>query len=186
MEKSFISRTLGFALCVAASTLTFAPTASADTPRVERNERDSRWVTGTVEVAAAPEALLGSLRAVSSWPSLFGDITSLALKTRNGDRQVATVHSKILGDHAHEFTVEARGDRVDIVIDITGVVTRGSFVVAPGAQEGTSRVSFSLYAAKSGIGGLFVSEGTLRGKQQAIVRTYLADLSRVARPSARR
>jgi len=182
MKQNYFMQSCALVLLTIAITLTLTPDARADPARVERNSRDARWVTDTVEVAAAPEVVLASLRAVMSWPRLFHDIVSLSVKTRTRGRQVLSVHSKILGDHAHEFTVADRGDGLDVLIDITGVVTRGTLSVSPGRDERSATATFSLYAETSGVAGLFVSERTLRAKQEALVRTYLTDLAKGTRP----
>ena len=178
------SRRRTLALFVAVATLTLAlvlPSASAaGLPHVERRP-DARWVDGTVELSVPPHVVRAAVGNVGNWPQLFTDVTEVAIKSRAGTRQVAAVHSRILGGHAHDFTVVDGGSRFDVAIDVTGVDARGTIAIVPGGREGTSRALFSLYAVTSGVAGFFLSEAALRTKQEAMVRTYLTDLGRLER-----
>jgi len=41
-------------------------------------------------------------------------------------------------------------------------------------------VKFALLVRARGLAGIFVSEGSLRAKQEAMVRTYLTDVTRLS------
>lgn len=170
---------------VAAATLTLVlvpPSASAaDPPRIERRSDDPRWVDGAVDLAVPPDVLRAAVGNMSAWPQLFSDVSSVGIKSRSGARQVAAVHSRILGGHPHDFTIIDGGSGFDVAIDVTGADARGTVAISPGAREGTSRAVFSLYAVTSGLAGIFLSEAALRGKQEAMVRTYVTDLGRLER-----
>lgn len=168
-------------LLAAMVTLAHERSADAGPLRMDRRGSDSHWVDGAVDIAAAPASVRSALANVAAWPQLFTDVASVAVTSRSDAKQVAAVHSRILGGHAHDFTVVEAGSRFDVAIDVTGADAHGTFVIMPGERENTSRVAFSLYAAKSGVAGLFVSDATLRAKQEAIVRTYLTDLARLER-----
>lgn len=174
-------RALVLVVAVATSALSLvAPSASAaGTSYVERRPADARWVDGSVEISAPDDAVRAAVRNVRNWPQLFSDVSAVAIKSQTGTRQVAAVHSRILGAHAHDFTVVDQGSRFDVAIDVTGVDARGTITILPGGREGSSRALFSLYAVTSGVAGFFLSEAALRTKQEAIVRSYLTDLRRL-------
>jgi len=178
MNHALFCRTAALLLALATVVAT-ADAAAADPPSVARRT-ETAWVDGSVEIAAPPNTIRAAVIDVPSWARTFSDVSSVVLKKRDGKRQIAAVRSQIRGGHAHDFTVIDFGSRVELTIDITGADARGIFSVTPGPTEGTSRVAFALYARPSGVAGIFLSEATLRTKQQAIVRAYLSDLARSA------
>lgn len=177
-------RTLALVVAIATSTiaLTPPPAWAAGPPSVQRRTAGARWVDGIAELAIPPDVVRAAVANVGNWPQLFTDVTAVAVKSQTGTRQVAAVRSRILGGHAHDFTVVDRGLQFDVAIDVTGADARGTIAILPGGREGTSRVLFSLYAVTSGFAGVFLSDGALRTKQEALVRTYLTDLARLERP----
>ncbi len=154
--------------------------AAPSAPAVRRRPDDPEWFDGTVEVRASPSTVLDALRNLDRWPSVFRDVTSVAGSRQTGKRRTADVVSRVLGDHTHTITLDDRGAAFDMYIAITGAEARGTFTVAPGPDGTSAKVTFSLLVRARGLAGIFVSEGSLRAKQEAMVRTYLTDLTRLS------
>lgn len=149
-------------------------------PVVRRRPDDPDWFDGSVEVRASPSTVLDALRGLDRWPSVFRDVVSVEGSRQSGKRRIADVVSRVLGDHAHTITLDDRGSAFDMYISITGAEARGSFTVAPGPDALSAKVTFSLFVRARGLAGIFVSEGSLRAKQEAMVRSYLTDLTRLS------
>ncbi len=171
------------ALVFTLSTVAALPSAALSPPPrpvVRRRPDDPDWLDGTVEVRASPSTVLDALRTLDRWPSVFRDVTSVAGSRQNGKRRTADVVSRVLGDHAHTITLDDRGTAFDLYISITGAEARGTFTVTPGPDGSPAKVTFALLVRARGLAGIFVSEGSLRAKQEAMVRTYLTDLTRLS------
>lgn len=165
-----------------ASAVPSAALAGSSAPSLRRRTDDPDWLDGTVDVHTSPSAVLDALRNLGRWPAVFRDVASVAGVRQTGKRGTAEVVSRVLGDHAHTLTLDDRGAAFDVYISITGAEARGTFTITPGADASSSKVTFSLLVRSRGFAGIFVSEASLRAKQEAMVRTYLTDLTRLSAP----
>ncbi|HEU4407783.1 MAG TPA: hypothetical protein VFS43_21140 [Polyangiaceae bacterium] len=173
-----ITRRRAVRLLAAGATLLAASTASAGPP-VARDASDPRWVGGAVVVPLPPPQARELLNDVGGWPKLFRDVRSLEIRRHDSGRWRASLVSATLGGHAHDLEASRTAEGVAFTIDATGLNTRGVFAVADGPSAGTSRVTFRLFAETTGVAGLFLSEQSLRKRQEGFVATYLADLQRL-------
>lgn len=162
------------------SALPSAALGGAAAPVVRRRPDEPDWFDGAVDIRTSPSTVLDAVRNLGRWPTVFRDVASVDGVRQTGKRRTADVVSRVLGDHAHAFTLDDRGAAVDVYISVTGAETRGTFTVTPGADASSAKVTFSLLVRARGFGGIFVSESGLRAKQEAMVRTYLTDLTRLS------
>jgi hypothetical protein len=145
---------------------------------VQRSSKDPRWVEGAVSVPVSPGVAWAKLSAVKDWATIFHDITSLKVRKQVEGRWELSVVSSILGGHAHNYEVELVGsNQIKLKMNLTGVDVRGSFKLAPEGENKTS-ARFELFAATTGVAGWFVSEKTLRQKQETLVASYLQDFAK--------
>ena len=177
---------LGFA-CMAAFPIV---TAVADTPPApavawRRSEIDARWVQGQVVVPTGQDAIWARLQQVDRWKDMFSDIMTLRVLEHDGNRWRINLRTTAFDCGAHDYNVRFDDNRTaHLRIDAPGVDAHALMAVKPGARAGDSVVTYSLYVEARGIMSWFVSEATLRKKQEFMVSKYLSDLQRAFTPVA--
>ncbi len=144
----------------------------------ERDKKDPRWVHGRVDVATAPSAVWDRARDVPSWPKLFSDIRWLTVKAHDGSRWRVRLETRSMncGSHEYDVVLEPAQRRVRLDIDAPGIDSRAWLIVRDGAPPAKADIRYSLYVRATGVMGWFISEKTLRAKQEQMVQRNLDDL----------
>lgn len=102
-----------------------------------------------VIVPTDAQTVRARLQRVDTWPQLFSDIRNLRVTRRGGDEWTVRIETLTFDCGAHDYHVWFQLDgTVHLQIDAHGVV------------------------------GWFVSEATLRRRQESMVTRYLTDLRR--------
>lgn len=149
-------------------------------PTLGRRAVDADWVDGTHQVRASAAVVQEALRRLPRWGTVFHDVRAVGPVRETGRRQEADVTFGVLGDHGHHLTLDDRGTAFDVYIAVTGAEVRGTFVIAPLRASTLTSVTFSLLARTYGVAGIFVSQSSLRAKQETLVESYLRDLAKLS------
>jgi uncharacterized membrane protein len=145
---------------------------------VARDRDDAAWVRGHVLVSAPADAVWARIADVRRWRTVFSDVRRLRVISQRDTRWRLEMETRAFDCGAHEYDVrlEPQARVAHIVIDAPGVEAHGELRVRPGRAAGTADVTYRLRVEATGIVSWFVSEDTLRAKQEDMVRSYLRDL----------
>ncbi len=117
---------------------------------------------------------------------MFSDIKTLKVLEHDGNHWRINLRTTAFDCGAHDYDVRFDdAQTAHLRIDAPGADAHALIAVKPGSRAGESIVTYSLYVQATGIVSWFVSEGTLRKKQEYMVTKYLTDLQRV-QPGGRR
>jgi hypothetical protein len=144
----------------------------------ERDKGSPYWVHGRAEVATAPDMVWKRLEDVSRWPQVFTDIKWIRIKERRDGRIRVRLETKTFACGAHDYVIrlDPGARQGTLQIEAPGVDSTARLIVRKGARADQSNVAYSLYVKATGIMGWFISESTLRQKQEQMVERYLLDL----------
>jgi hypothetical protein len=162
------------------------PPVRAETPAQlgiswERDKKSPHWVHGQVDVATPPAAVWTRFEKVPEWPRIFSDIKWLEVKQKEaGDRWRIRLETRSMDCGAHDYVVslDSKERRARLEIDAPGIDSKARLIVRAGSTPAQANVAYSLYVRATGIVGWFVSEKTLRKKQEQMVARNLADLQK--------
>lgn len=144
-----------------------------------RDRRDPRWVYGMVTVPTDAQTVRARLRQVDTWPQLFSDIRSLRVTRRGGDEWTVRIETLTFDCGAHDYRVRFQpGGTVHLQIDAPGIDAVARMEVRDAYTPGRAVVTYRLFVDAHGVVGWFVSEATLRRRQESMVTRYLTDLRR--------
>ena len=117
------------------------------------------------------------LRDVDAWPGLFTDIRNMRVTRRGGDEWTVRLETLTFDCGAHDYLVrfQPNGD-VQLRIDAPGIDAVAQIEVRDAQTPGRSVVSYRLFVDAHGVVGWFVSEASLRRRQESMVTRYLTDL----------
>ena len=181
-------RTLLLSLACMAAFPSFNALADGPTSREvtwHRSEIDPRWVQGQVVVPTGQDAIWARLQQVDRWRDMFSDITILRVLEHEGSRWKINLRTTAFDCGAHDYNVRFDDNKTaHLLIDAPGIDAHAQMAVKAGSRSGESVVSYSLYVEARGVMSWFVSEATLRKKQEYMVSKYLSDLQRAFTPAA--
>lgn len=144
-----------------------------------RDRRDPRWVYGMVIVPTDAQTVRARLRRVDTWPQLFSDIRNVRVTRRGGDEWTVRIETLTFDCGAHDYHVWFQPDgTVHLQIDAPGIDAVARMEVRDGYTPGRAVVTYRLFVDAHGVVGWFVSEATLRRRQESMVTRYLTDLRR--------
>ncbi len=147
----------------------------------QRNPQDPRWVQGQLDVAAAAPDVWQRATHVEGWCTIFSDIASFSVRSRSRDgmRWVVSFASRIVGHGVHDFGVTLDGNTCSghVVVNAPGVMAAVYASVAP-LDARRSRVTYSVFADRSGFLGLFIPEAALRSDEERVIEQVARDLER--------
>jgi Polyketide cyclase / dehydrase and lipid transport len=162
--------------------------AAADAPRGpsihwSRDKKDPRWVNGYVLVDTAPDAVWAALQGVSSWPTMFSDIKTMKVKRHDGNAWRLEMSTRTFDCGAHDYEVLVQPDRtISVRMLVPGANAVAYVRVRPVQGTEQSIVTYDLFVDVRGVASWFISEKTLRQKQEAMTTRYLGDLQRAFTP----
>lgn len=155
------------------------PTDAGVTVPWMRDRTDPRWVYGMVVVPIPAATVQARLRNVDTWPRLFSDIRSLRVVRRGGDEWTVRLQTVVFECGPHDYHVRFASDgTVHLQIDAPGVDAVARVEVRDGQTPGRAAITYRLFVDAHGVVGWFVSEASLRRRQEAMVVRYLTDLRR--------
>ena len=142
-----------------------------------RDRKDPRWVQGQALVSTPAAEVWTRLQRVDEWPRMFSDIKWLRVVERSTDHWRVRLESKTMTCGAHDYHIQFQRSRSGkVVIDAPGTTSSAYFRVFDGKRPADARVVYSLFIEIRGIVSWFVSERTLREKQEQMVERYLRDI----------
>ncbi len=144
-----------------------------------RDEKDPRWVLGTVTVDAPTDEVWSRFQQVQSWPTMLSDIARLKVEGHRENHWDIKLETKTLGHGMLGYDVDASSDRViRLKTDTLGVHALAVTRILPGPTAKQTNVSYALFLELKGVPGLLISNESLRGKQDHMVSVSLADIRR--------
>jgi hypothetical protein len=157
---------------------------TAPIARWHRYAKDPRWVQGDVTVDAPPEMVWARLSRVDEWPRTLSDIAAVKVLERRTDErghmlwkielETVTLDHGMLG-----YEVDSDPARSLVLsTDRMGVHVMAQTLVRAGPTATQSNVVYSFFIRLSGIPGLFISDSSLRQKQEHMVDVTLNDIGR--------
>ena len=158
--------------------------AEAPSPRKEptlahRDEKDPRWVWGTVTVDTPQDQVWSRFQQVESWPSMLSDIARMKVSDHKDRHWSVDLETKTLGHGMLGYDVDASADQViRLRTDTLGVHALAVTRILPGPSVGKTNVSYALFLELKGAPSLLISQKSLREKQDHMVSVTLADIRR--------
>jgi len=144
-----------------------------------RDEKDPRWVWGTVTVDTPQDEVWSRFQQVQSWPALLSDIARLQVTDHRDNHWDIKLETKTLGHGMLGYAVDASPDHViRLKTDTLGVHALAVTRVLPGPTAKQTNVSYALFLELKGAPSLLISQQTLRQKQDHMVSVSLADIGR--------
>lgn len=144
-----------------------------------RDEKDPRWVWGTVTVNASQDEVWSRFQKVQSWPSILSDIARLQVTGHRDQHWDVKLETKTLGHGMLGYDVDAGPDRViRLKTDQFGVHALAVTRVLPGPTATQTNVSYALFLELKGAPSLLIGSASLREKQDHMVSVSLADIRR--------
>ncbi len=158
---------------------------SGSTLKWQRSNTDPRWVQGRVTVPTPGDSIWGRLQQVDRWKDMFTDIKSLRVLEHDGNRWRINLRTTAFDCGAHDYDVRFDdAQTAHLRINAPGADAHALISVKPAPRADESVVTYSLFVQATGIVSWFVSEETLRKKQEYMVTKYLTDLQRAFSPAA--
>ena len=155
-------------------------------PTWRRSDVDPHWVQGHVVVPTTPDVIWSRLQRVDGWKEMFSDIKSLRVIEHQVNHWKINLRTTAFDCGDHDYRVRFDDTRtLHLLIDAPGVDAHAQITVKPAGRPTDSIVTYSLYVDAKGIMSWFVSEATLRKKQEFMVVQYLTDLRRAFTPATR-
>jgi hypothetical protein len=152
----------------------------------QRNASDPRWVQGQIDLATPAATVWQRVAQVREWPSIFSDLASFSVKSesRDGARWTIRFESRMLGHGQFDYFVslDAANQSGLAVLSAPGVRAAASVTVVP-IDDRRSRVLFAAFVDRYGVLGWFLSEQSLRWRQERLVEQNLGDLGRAFGPA---
>jgi hypothetical protein len=144
-----------------------------------RDEKDPRWVWGTVTVDASQDEVWSRFQQVQSWPTMLSDIARLQVEGHRANHWDIKLETKTLGHGMLGYDVDAGDDRViRLKTDTLGVHVLAVTRILPGPTAKQTNVSYALFLELKGAPSLLISGKSLREKQDHMVSVSLADIRR--------
>jgi hypothetical protein len=141
-------------------------------------------VQGRVVVPTASDPIWVRLQQVDRWKDMFSDIKTLKVLEHDGSHWRINLRTTAFDCGAHDYDVRFDDARTaHLRIEAPGADAHALISVKPGSHPSESVVTYSLYVQATGIMSWFVSEATLRKKQEYMVTKYLTDLQRAFTPA---
>jgi hypothetical protein len=173
---------LGIAASSARPSMDLAPSGL----RWQRNPHDPRWVQGQIDLTTPAAAVWQRISEVRSWPSVFSDIASFAVKSESSDgaHWVIRFESRLVDHGRFDYLVTLDSAKLSgrVVLRAPGVRAGAYLNVAP-IDDRRSRVSYAAFVERNGFLGWFLSDHLLRSWQERLVERDIHDLERAFRPS---
>ncbi len=145
----------------------------------QRDEKDPRWVWGTVTVNLPQDEVWSRFQKVQSWPSILSDIARLQVTGHRDQHWDIKLETKTLGHGLLGYDVDASPDHViRLKTDQLGVHALAVTRVLPGPTATQTNVSYALFLELKGVPSLLIGEASLREKQNHMVSVSLADIRR--------
>jgi hypothetical protein len=180
--SSHVTRRAVLSLALAAPIPLTWSYARADRPPItwQRDDKDPRWVQGQAIVSAAPDDVWSRIQRVDDWPNMFSDIKWIRIIERAPNHWRVRLESNTMTCGSHDYHVRFDPNRTGrVIIDAPGTTSVAYFRVLDGRSPAEARVVYSLFVDIRGIMSWFVSEKTLRDKQEQMVVRYLRDIDRL-------
>jgi carbon monoxide dehydrogenase subunit G len=160
--------------------------ADGGTPvaRWGRVASDPRWVQGDVTVNAPPDVVWARLARVDEWPRSLTDIQSVKVLDRRTDDRGHTrwkieLETRTLDHGMLGYDVDSDPARTLLLTtNRLGVSVVAQTLVRPGPTRDQANVVYSFFIELSGLPSLFISEKSLRQKQEHMVDVTLGDIGR--------
>ncbi len=158
--------------------------AQTETPQrgagvAHRDEKDPRWVWGTVTVDTPQDEVWSRFQQVQSWPAMLSDIARLQVQGHRDNHWDVKLETKTLGHGMLGYDVDATSDRViRLRTDTLGVHALAVTRILAGPTAKQTNVSYALFLELKGAPSLLISDKSLHEKQDHMVSVSLADIRR--------